>query len=69
MAKHGSDPAIPGADRAREYVPVLITGESMRGGVGGGERDSFTDLASTIGKALAVVGPAFGVSFWDESGD
>ncbi len=67
-ADHGNDPTTPSTDHAREYVPVLIAGEGVRDSVNIGVRESFADLAATIGAALGVDEPAFGASFWGEIG-
>ena len=62
-ADHGNDPTYPGTDHTREYVPVLITGAPVRGGVNIGVRSTFADLAATIADALGVKPPPRGVSF------
>jgi phosphopentomutase len=65
-ADHGNDPVTPSTDHSREYVPVLISGKSARGGVNFGVRDSFADLAATIADILQVAPPPQGYSFMDE---
>jgi phosphopentomutase len=62
-ADHGNDPTTPSTDHSREYVPILITGASIRGGVNIGVRQTFSDLAATIADALAVEPPPQGTSF------
>jgi phosphopentomutase len=62
-ADHGNDPTYPGTDHTREYVPILITGAPVRGGVNIGVRDAFADLAATIADVLGVEAPPRGVSF------
>ena len=62
-ADHGNDPTYPGTDHTREYVPVLITGAPVRGGVNIGVRSTFADLAATIADVLGVKPPPRGVSF------
>ncbi len=62
-ADHGTDPVFPGTDHTREYVPVLITGAPVQGGVNIGARATFADLAATIADTLGVKPPPRGVSF------
>ncbi len=62
-ADHGTDPAFPGTDHTREYVPVLITGAPVQGGVNIGVRSTFADLAATIADTLGIKPPPRGVSF------
>jgi phosphopentomutase len=56
-ADHGCDPTTPGTDHTREYVPVLAYKKPhdsavLAGGVDGGTRKSFADIAATIYAAL-----------------
>lgn len=62
-ADHGCDPTTPGTDHTREYVPLLVYGRPVRGGVNLGVRETFADVAATIAE---VFGYSFGVgkSFW-----
>ncbi len=62
-ADHGNDPTTAGTDHSREYVPILITGAQVRGGVNIGVRESFADLAATIADVLDVQPPPQGESF------
>ncbi|RME98985.1 MAG: phosphopentomutase [Chloroflexi bacterium] len=62
-ADHGNDPTYPGTDHTREYVPVLLTGASVRAGVNFGVRPTFADLAATLADALGVAPPPQGTSF------
>ena len=62
-ADHGNDPTTPSTDHSREYVPVLITGASIRSGVNIGVRQTFSDLAATIADVLALKPPPQGTSF------
>ncbi|MDX1524409.1 MAG: phosphopentomutase [Anaerolineae bacterium] len=62
-ADHGNDPTYPGTDHTREYVPVLITGGPVLGGVNIGVRNTFADLAATIADTLGVTSPPQGKSF------
>lgn len=47
-ADHGCDPATPSTDHSREYVPMLVYGKGVKGGVDLGTRDSFADISATI---------------------
>ncbi|MBM3323921.1 phosphopentomutase, partial [candidate division WOR-3 bacterium] len=46
-ADHGNDPTTASTDHSREYVPLLVTGPSLRQGVNLGRRESFADLGQT----------------------
>jgi phosphopentomutase len=63
-ADHGNDPTQPGTDHTREYVPILLVGPHLRGGVDLGTRESFADVAATVADALHLVwdGPGRGMS-------
>ena len=64
-ADHGCDPTTPGTDHTREYVPLLIFGGRVRGGVNLGVRRTFADVAATIAEIFGhQFGP--GTSFWRE---
>jgi phosphopentomutase len=65
-ADHGCDPTYKGTDHTREYVPLIITGESVKSGVKLGTRDSFADLAATISDIFKVQKTKDGVSFKSE---
>ena len=62
-ADHGNDPTFAGTDHTREYVPLLVTGESIRPGVNVGVRPTFADLAATVADLLGVDPPIQGASF------
>lgn len=47
-ADHGCDPTTPSTDHSREYVPLLVWGPRLRGGVALGVRATFADVAATI---------------------
>lgn len=61
-ADHGCDPTMPGTDHTREYVPLLIYGQQIKGGVDLGTRSTFADLGATITDYLEVESPAQGKS-------
>jgi phosphopentomutase len=62
-ADHGNDPTTPSTDHAREYVPLLIAGASVRPGVELGTRDTFSDLGQTLAEMFGVAPLPHGVSF------
>ncbi len=47
-ADHGCDPSTPSTDHSREYVPMLIFGKGIKGGVNLNTRHSFADISATI---------------------
>ena len=65
-ADHGNDPTTPSTDHAREYVPVLIAGQSVRPDLDLGTRASFADLGQTIADLFDVAPLAHGTSFLRE---
>lgn len=64
-ADHGCDPTTPSTDHSREYVPLLIYGKGVLGGVDLGVRESFADIAATVAE---IFGLKFDVgrSFWKQ---
>ncbi|MDR0357627.1 MAG: phosphopentomutase [Clostridiales Family XIII bacterium] len=67
-ADHGCDPTTKGTDHTREYIPILAYGLKMKKGVNLHVRNSFADIAATVGEHLGAASPA-GVSFLDEISD
>jgi phosphopentomutase len=65
-ADHGCDPAFPGTDHTREYVPLLAYAPGSGHGTGLGTRESFADIAGTIAEIFALEGFDIGRSFLDE---
>jgi phosphopentomutase len=61
-ADHGNDPTTPSTDHARECVPLLALGRSVRPSYLG-RRQTFSDLGATVGEWLGVVYRGRGVSF------
>ncbi len=53
-ADHGCDPSTPSTDHSREYTPMLILGEALRGGVNLGTRSTFADISATVLEMLGV---------------
>lgn len=64
-ADHGNDPTKDGSDHTREYVPLLVYGQSARPGVDLGIRQSLSDIGQTIAENFGVQLPD-GVSFLAE---
>ena len=65
-ADHGCDPTYTATtDHTREYVPVVILGNSIRP-VSLGTRDSFADIAATVAELLGVPFLTPGKSFTRE---
>jgi phosphopentomutase len=65
-ADHGCDPTMPGTDHSREYVPLLVYGNSLKAGVNLGTRASFADAGQTAAEALDIGSLSDGESFWDQ---
>ena len=65
-ADHGNDPVHEGWDHTREYVPVLIFGKNIKGGVNLGTRGSFADISATISDYLSVPTTEIGESFLNQ---
>lgn len=51
-ADHGCDPTYKGTDHTREYIPVLVYGREIKGGVDLGTRSTFGDIAATVEELL-----------------
>lgn len=65
-ADHGNDPTTPSTDHSREFVPLLVYGQSLKAGVDLGIRQSFADIAVTIADYLEVDGSTLsGESFYE----
>jgi phosphopentomutase len=47
-ADHGCDPTTPSTDHSREFVPLLVAGPRVRGGVNLGTRASLADIGQTV---------------------
>lgn len=65
-ADHGCDPGYPGTDHTREYTPMLIWGENIKGGINLGTRDSFSDIAATIAEIFDISYNLHGHSFLEK---
>ena len=66
VADHGVDPTTTSTDHSREYIPLLVFGPRVRGGVDLGTRQTFADVASTIAEIFSLETPKVGVSFLKE---
>ncbi|MCD6577732.1 MAG: phosphopentomutase [Anaerolineaceae bacterium] len=66
VADHGVDPTTKSTDHSREYIPLLVFGEHVNDNVDLGIRQSFADVAATIGEIFSVSPPAIGKSFLKE---
>lgn len=62
-ADHGCDPTHPGTDHTREYVPLLVSGNSFRRGVDLGTRETFADVGATVAEYLGLEQLQWGTSF------
>ena len=64
-ADHGCDPCHSGTDHTREYIPLMVYGESVKPGENLGTRDCFGDIGATVLELLGVSGELDGISFAD----
>ncbi|MEL7313309.1 MAG: phosphopentomutase [Pseudomonadota bacterium] len=61
-ADHGCDPTWPGSDHTREYIPVLVAGDSVaRGSLG--KRSSFADVGQSLATHFGLAPLDHGASF------
>jgi phosphopentomutase len=65
-ADHGCDPTTPSTDHSREYVPLIVYGKGLKGGVDLGTRESFADLGATVAEVFSAPGTGAGTSFLAE---
>ncbi|RLC18941.1 MAG: phosphopentomutase, partial [Deltaproteobacteria bacterium] len=66
-ADHGCDPTYEHhTDHTREYVPLLVYGETVKKWVDLGIRDTFADCGQTIADLLGVGDLLNGKSFKDD---
>lgn len=65
-ADHGNDPTTPSTDHAREFVPLLLAGARVRGGVDLGTRATFADLGQTLADNFGLPALRHGTSFLSE---
>ncbi|MBP7331164.1 MAG: phosphopentomutase [Firmicutes bacterium] len=64
-ADHGCDPTTYSTDHSREYVPLLIYGRQVLGGVNLGVRETFADIAATVAEIFGLQFEV-GKSFWKQ---
>ncbi len=62
-ADHGCDPTTLSTDHSREYVPLLVYGETVKRGVILETRSTFADLGATIAELLDIHYSGKGTSF------
>jgi phosphopentomutase len=64
-ADHGCDPTTPSTDHSREYIPLLVYGKHILGGVDLGVRESFADIGAAVAEIFGLQFEV-GQSFWDQ---
>ena len=62
-ADHGNDPTTPSTDHSREYVPLLVAGRMVIGGVNLGTRSTMADLGQTVAEVFQSDPLTIGRSF------
>lgn len=62
-ADHGCDPSTESTDHSREYVPLLVYGETVCPGVNLGTRRTFADIAATVLELFGLPNQTDGTSF------
>ncbi len=65
-ADHGCDPSTPSTDHSREYIPLVVYGNQIKGGLNLGTRASYSDIAATILDYYQVPSKVAGTSFLRE---
>ena len=65
-ADHGNDPSTPSTDHSREYVPLLVTGPTLRTRRSLGTRATFADLGQTLAEWFGIPALRHGTSFLHE---
>ncbi len=63
VADHGVDPTTKSTDHSREYIPLLVFGDTVEAGVNLGTRETFADVAATIADIFQLDPPEIGKSF------
>jgi phosphopentomutase len=63
-ADHGCDPTTASTDHSREYVPLLVVGETVAKGKNLGTRKSFADISATLAQVFSCTGWVKGESFY-----
>ncbi|MEM1450991.1 MAG: phosphopentomutase [Planctomycetota bacterium] len=63
-ADHGNDPTkSEHTDHTREYVPLIVYGTQLTGGVALGTRSTFADIGATVADVFGVAYDGAGTSF------
>ena len=65
-ADHGCDPGYKGTDHTREAVPLLGYSKAWKQGINIGTRDTYADIAATIGELFRIEYTGDGSSFADK---
>ena len=63
-ADHGNDPTFKGSDHTREYIPIIIYGQTLRRGVDIGTRH-YSDIGQTVSDLLKINRTKDGTSFFE----
>lgn len=63
-ADHGCDPSTISTDHSREYVPLLVYGDSIKSGINLGTRKSFADIAKSVLDIFGIENDIEGESFY-----
>ncbi|MFC1936497.1 phosphopentomutase [Chloroflexota bacterium] len=61
-ADHGVDPTTESTDHSREFVPLLVFGQPVKG-VNLGARSTLSDVAATLAEIFNLEPPTIGASF------
>lgn len=62
-ADHGNDPTDQSTDHTREYVPILVYGQTLKKGIHLGVRKTFADCGQTVAEFLGIPPLSVGESF------
>lgn len=65
-ADHGCDPGDISTDHTREFVPMLIYGKKIMGGINLGTLGTFSDVGATILDYFGIKNELCGISFLSE---
>lgn len=65
-ADHGCDPTTEGTDHTREYVPLIVYGETVKRNNNLGTRESFADIGQTLCELFNMPKLTIGTSFLDK---
>lgn len=65
-ADHGCDPTTESTDHSREYIPIMVQGNSVKAGVNIGTRKTFADIAATAAEFFGINDWETGQSFYKD---